>query len=84
MQTKDTNPGSDWGELEEPFTENGRYSYADHLTWQVDVTVELIKGNVFKTAAALKRRHQEISLEVTVKLSNLLKGKMHEAHFGAR
>jgi Uma2 family endonuclease len=58
--------------VEEPFTEFGRYSYADYLTWQIDETVELIKGKVFKTAAAPKRRHQEILLKIASKLFYLL------------
>jgi hypothetical protein len=44
----------------EPFTEYGRYSYADYLEWQMDEMVELIKGRVFRSAAAAPRRiHQK-------------------------
>jgi len=48
--------------VEEPFTEYGIYSYADYLTWEIDEMVELIKGKVFRSAAAAPRRkHQEIA-----------------------
>jgi Uma2 family endonuclease len=48
--------------VKEPFTEYGVYSYADYLTWEIDEMVELIKGKVFRSAAAAPRRkHQEIA-----------------------
>ena len=48
--------------VQEPFTEYGRYSYADYLTWEIDEMVELIKGKVFRSAAAAPRRkHQEVA-----------------------
>ncbi|MBN3580987.1 Uma2 family endonuclease [Algoriphagus aestuarii] len=48
--------------VKEPFTEYGTYSYADYLTWEIDEMVELIKGKVFRSAAAAPRRkHQEVA-----------------------
>ncbi|MEB2786074.1 Uma2 family endonuclease [Algoriphagus persicinus] len=48
--------------VQEPFTEYGVYSYADYLTWEIDEMVELIKGKVFRSAAAAPRRkHQEVA-----------------------
>ncbi|WP_339875850.1 Uma2 family endonuclease [uncultured Algoriphagus sp.] len=48
--------------IKEPFTEYGVYSYADYLTWEIDEMVELIKGKVFRSAAAAPRRkHQEVA-----------------------
>ena len=48
--------------VKEPFTEYGVYSYADYLTWEIDEMVELIKGKVFRSAAAAPRRkHQEVA-----------------------
>ncbi len=48
--------------VKEPFTEYDIYSYADYLTWEIDEMVELIKGKVFRSAAAAPRRkHQEIA-----------------------
>jgi Uma2 family endonuclease len=49
-------------QVQEPFTEYGVYSYADYLTWEIDEMVELIKGKVFRSAAAApRRRHQEVN-----------------------
>lgn len=74
--------------IKEPFTDYGRYSYADYLTWQLDEMVELIKGKVFRSAAAAPRRiHQEISGKVFNKLFNFLEKhpcKVYEAPFDVR
>lgn len=62
--------------VNEPFTEYGKYSYADYLTWQMDEMVEIIKGKVFKSAAAApKRVHQEVALKVARKLGDYLEKK---------
>jgi Uma2 family endonuclease len=62
--------------VSEPFTEYGKYSYADYLTWQMDEMVEIIKGKVFKSAAAAPRRiHQEIALKIARKLGDYLDKK---------
>lgn len=62
--------------VKEPFSAYGHYSYADYLSWQLDETVELIRGKVFKQAAAAPRRvHQEISMILSNKLYEFLKGK---------
>ncbi|MEX2336069.1 MAG: Uma2 family endonuclease [Fulvivirga sp.] len=75
-------------EVKEPFTEYGRYSYADYLGWQMDEMVELIKGKVFRSAAAAPRRiHQKISGKVFNKLFNFLEGQkceVYEAPFDVR
>jgi Uma2 family endonuclease len=74
-------------EIKEPFTEYGRYSYADYLTWQLDEMVELIKGKVFKAAASPRRKHQEVSLKIASQLYYLLKNKeckVFEAPFDVR
>ncbi len=63
-------------EVKEPFTEYGRYSYADYLNWEIDEMVELIKGKVFRSAAAAPRKiHQTISVRISSKLFNFLEGK---------
>jgi len=65
----------------------GHYTYADYLTWQLDEAVELIKGKIFRSAAAAPRRiHQEISLVVSAKLYNFMKGKckVYSAPFDVR
>jgi Uma2 family endonuclease len=55
--------------VKEPYTEYGSYTYADYLTWEIDHMVELIKGKVFRQAAAAPRRiHQEVSGRIFAKL----------------
>jgi hypothetical protein len=67
--------------VNEPYSEYGSYSYADYLTWEIDHMVELIKGKVFKQAAAAPRRiHQELVLKIGSQLSGLLKGNKCKAY----
>ena len=67
--------------VHEPVSEYGTYSYADYLTWQMEEVVELIKGKVFKKAAAAPRRiHQKVSVELTLRLAGFLKGKKCEVY----
>ncbi|REG92010.1 Uma2 family endonuclease [Algoriphagus antarcticus] len=62
--------------VQEPFTEYGRYSYADYLTWEIDEMVELIKGKVFRSAAgAPRKKHQEIVLQLGSLLLKFLEKK---------
>jgi Uma2 family endonuclease len=64
-----------------PFTESGRYTYADYLTWEIDERVELIKGKVFRFGiVAPLRIHQTISGRIAVKLFTFLKGKTPEVY----
>ena len=74
--------------VKEPYTEYGRYTYADYLTWEIDHMVELIKGKVFRQAAAAPRRiHQELVLKIGSQLNGLLKGnkcKVYVAPFDVR
>ena len=51
------------------------YTYADYFNWRFDERLELIKGKIFKMSPAPSRSHQEISVAMTVKLVNYLKGK---------
>lgn len=39
---------------------NATYSYADYLTWQLDETVELIKGKIMLMSPAPNLKHQSI------------------------
>lgn len=76
METKDEE-----NVVNEPFSAYGTYSYADYLTWDIDYMVELIKGKVFKQAAAAPRRiHQEIALKIAVNLADFLRGKKCKAY----
>ena len=72
MTTLDSKPENQ-NKVEEPYTENGIYSYADYLTWEFEEMVELIQGKVFKSAAAAPRRiHQKISGNVFFRLYKFL------------
>ncbi|WP_143962247.1 Uma2 family endonuclease [Litoribacter populi] len=74
-------------QTQEPFTEYGRYTYADYLTWQMDEMVELIKGRVFRNAAAPRRIHQEISGKIYTKIFTFLEShpcKVYNAPFDVR
>ncbi len=72
----------------EPDVEYGTYSYADYLTWQMEEVVELIKGKIFKKAAAApKRIHQRISIKLAAKLYYFLEGQpcqVYDAPFDVR
>ena len=59
--------------VKEPFSEYGSYTYADYLTWEIDEMVELIRGKVFRQAAAPRVIHQQVAGNVFVALSNHLK-----------
>lgn len=74
--------------VEEPNATYGYYSYADYLTWPMDLVAELIHGRLFKKAAAAPNRiHQRVSLKLSVKLYQFLEGKtcqVYEAPFDVR
>ena len=74
--------------VKEPDLEYGNYSYADYLTWQMEEVVELIKGKIFKKAAAApKRIHQKVSGELFLRIGNFLKGQkcqVYSAPFDVR
>ena len=62
--------------VNEPDFEYGNYTYADYLTWQMDEMVELIRGKVYKWAAAAPRMsHQKVSLRLGSAFLIFLKGK---------
>ncbi|KEO73260.1 Uma2 family endonuclease [Anditalea andensis] len=64
--------------MEEPLSEYGRYTYADYLSWQMEEMVELIKGKIFRQAAAPRVNHQRVSGIVFTSLFNFLNGKKCE------
>ncbi|NHE58070.1 Uma2 family endonuclease [Cyclobacterium plantarum] len=74
--------------VKEPDLEYTNHSYADYLTWQMEEVVELIKGKIFKKAAAApKRIHQKVSGELFLRLGNFLRGKkcqVYSAPFDVR
>ncbi|NHE57887.1 Uma2 family endonuclease [Cyclobacterium plantarum] len=62
--------------LKEPDLSYGNYTYADYLTWDMEEMVELIKGKVFKKAAAApKRIHQSLAGTLYTEFHLFLKGK---------
>lgn len=67
--------------VNEPDIEFGVYSYADYLTWQFEEVVELIKGKIFRKAAAAPRRiHQKVLGELYLVLGNYLKGHICQVY----
>lgn len=70
----------DQNKVEEPSSEYGLYSYADYLTWEFEEMVELIKGKIFKSAAAPRRIHQKLSGNLFNKLYNFLKNNPCEVY----
>jgi len=64
-----------------------KYSYADYLTWEFNERVELIKGWIYKMSPAPKRKHQRVSLKLTLQLVNFLDTcgcQVYEAPFDVR
>ena len=51
------------------------YSYADYLTWQLNETVELIKGKIMLMAPAPNVKHQRISMTLSRTLANFFHHK---------
>lgn len=58
---------------------NGVYTYADYLTWQLEQTVELIKGKLIRMAAP-SRRHQDISWQLSGHFYTAFKGQPCRAY----
>lgn len=64
----------------------GRFTFADCLTWDEDERVEIINGEAFMMATP-PRVHQKISMELSRQLANYLEGKqceVYSAPFGVR
>ena len=51
------------------------YSYADYLTWQLDKTVELIRGKIVLMSPAPNVKHQSISWQLNGLLFQYFKDK---------
>lgn len=52
---------------------NGKYSYADYLTWNFKERLELFRGKIFKMSPAPNRNHQIISGRMHIIFANALK-----------
>lgn len=67
--------------VKEPDLSYGNYTYADYLTWEMEEMVELIKGKIFKKAAAApKRIHQWLTGNLHTEMNLFLKGKKCQAY----
>jgi len=67
--------------VKEPDLSYGGYTYADYLSWDIEEMVELIKGKVFKKAAAAPNRiHQRLTGDLYTELNMFLKGKKCQAY----
>jgi Uma2 family endonuclease len=64
--------------INEPIAGYGNHSYADYLSWQLDEMVELIRGTVFRQAAAPRLIHQRISGKIFHHLYSFCQGKSCE------
>ncbi len=51
---------------------NGRYTYADYLTWQLDEYVELIQGKIYAMSPAPLRWHQDVTGNIYRLIGNYL------------
>ncbi len=68
--------------VNEPNMSYGNYTYADYLTWDIEEMVELIKGKVFKKAAAAPRRiHQRLAGNLYYKIRQFLQGEKCQVYF---
>ncbi len=54
---------------------NASYTYADYLTWQLDKTVELIKGKIMMMSPAPNVKHQNIVTNLSGPLFQYFKNK---------
>ena len=55
---------------------DGTYSYADYLSWRLEESVELIKGKIMAMSPAPSRKHQGVSLNLSISLGNYFKHKL--------
>lgn len=60
---------------------NKQYTYKDYLSWQLKERVELIKGYIFRIAAAPIRDHQKISGKIFRAFSTFLDNKNCEVYY---
>lgn len=59
----------------EALKSDGRYTYADYITWDDDERYELIDGVPYAMAPAPTQVHQEIGGEIFRQFANYLEGK---------
>ena len=54
---------------------NKQYTYADYLTWKFDERVELIRGWIKRMSPSPLKKHQLISMELSIQIGIYLRGK---------
>lgn len=54
---------------------NATYTYGDYLTWDNDQRWEIFDGTPYAMAPAPTRKHQDVSMNLSVLLKNFLKDK---------
>lgn len=57
-----------------PLRADTRYTYGDYLQWPDDYHCELIEGVIYDMSPAPTRRHQEVSMELSVQVGGFLRG----------
>ena len=55
---------------------NAKYSYADYLNWQLEQTVELIKGKISLMSPVPSLDHQRITTRLTSNLLSISRNKL--------
>ncbi len=51
---------------------NAVYSYADYLSWELEQTVELIKGKIRRMSPVPKTKHQKLSWKLSYQFEKYL------------
>lgn len=67
--------------------EEKNYNYADYLTWDEKLRFEIIDGIVYDMSPAPNRAHQDISMNLSIAIGSLFKGKdckVYHAPFDVR
>jgi Uma2 family endonuclease len=59
---------------------DARYTYGDYLQWPDEYRCELIGGVIYDMSPAPTRRHQEVSMELSVQVGSFLRGRPCRAY----
>lgn len=55
--------------------DNGTYCYGDYATWPEQPRCELVRGRVYAMSPSPSWRHQKITMKISARLGDFLKGK---------
>ncbi len=67
--------------MELPIQKEGRYTYADYLTWDDGQRWELINGKAYNMTPAPNRKHKALSLKIVLQMGPQLEGKTCEVYY---